>query len=274
MNTSWDEGTAFLRAIGANPADDAPRLVYADWLREQGHDLLADFISEDIRGGRMTAKAGRLLDRILPGFVASLRSSGLSVSRYKRLGRRVDLYFDLGARRTVRGDLVWLEWQRGFVAMAFVRPFREIFGPLAPVIASSAPAVQFEVPLRSLGFEWHGNPGPLPPSETTLFAVPDEFIPHSAGYVFCPERHLPAGSLEHLARQPGATRGCTQGVTGVRVDRRPGETDVGFVIRLNSLFNAGLTAWADDPRSKPQVHGSDVTLASSSPESGATPLFG
>jgi uncharacterized protein (TIGR02996 family) len=32
---------AFLQAILANPADDAPRLVYADWLDEQGDDFAA-----------------------------------------------------------------------------------------------------------------------------------------------------------------------------------------------------------------------------------------
>lgn len=32
---------AFLNAILANPEDDAPRLVYADWLEERGDDLAA-----------------------------------------------------------------------------------------------------------------------------------------------------------------------------------------------------------------------------------------
>jgi uncharacterized protein (TIGR02996 family) len=31
------EGDALLAAILANPADDLPRLVYADWLRERGY---------------------------------------------------------------------------------------------------------------------------------------------------------------------------------------------------------------------------------------------
>ncbi|MBO0699698.1 MAG: ribosomal protein L7/L12 [Zavarzinella sp.] len=35
---------AFLAAIRANPADDAPRLVYADWLREQGRHEQAEAI--------------------------------------------------------------------------------------------------------------------------------------------------------------------------------------------------------------------------------------
>lgn len=43
-----DERQALLNAIIANPDDDAPRLVYADWLRETGDyddELHADFIS-------------------------------------------------------------------------------------------------------------------------------------------------------------------------------------------------------------------------------------
>jgi uncharacterized protein (TIGR02996 family) len=35
---------AFLRAIGAAPADDAPRLVYADWLDDRGDAARAEFI--------------------------------------------------------------------------------------------------------------------------------------------------------------------------------------------------------------------------------------
>src|SRR5262249_5399637 len=34
----------FLRAICENPADDAPRLVYADWLDEKGESERAEFI--------------------------------------------------------------------------------------------------------------------------------------------------------------------------------------------------------------------------------------
>lgn len=37
------EEEAFLRAITANPADEATRLVYADWLEERG-DPLGEFL--------------------------------------------------------------------------------------------------------------------------------------------------------------------------------------------------------------------------------------
>ena len=35
---------AFLQAILEDPADDAPRLIYADWLEENGDAGRADFI--------------------------------------------------------------------------------------------------------------------------------------------------------------------------------------------------------------------------------------
>jgi uncharacterized protein (TIGR02996 family) len=44
-----DTDTAFLRTILANPDDDAPRLIYADWLDEQGDADRAEFIRLQIR---------------------------------------------------------------------------------------------------------------------------------------------------------------------------------------------------------------------------------
>src|SRR5687768_5571910 len=38
------DGDALLAAILANPDDDTPRLVYADWLQENGDDTRAEFI--------------------------------------------------------------------------------------------------------------------------------------------------------------------------------------------------------------------------------------
>lgn len=41
---------AFRADICAHPRDDAPRLIYADWLEDQGRPHLAEFIREQIRG--------------------------------------------------------------------------------------------------------------------------------------------------------------------------------------------------------------------------------
>jgi uncharacterized protein (TIGR02996 family) len=42
----------FLADILANPADDTPRLVYADWLEENGDEARAEFIREQIELAR------------------------------------------------------------------------------------------------------------------------------------------------------------------------------------------------------------------------------
>jgi uncharacterized protein (TIGR02996 family) len=39
-----EQADAFLQAICAKPEDDTPRLVYADWLEEQGDTDRAEFI--------------------------------------------------------------------------------------------------------------------------------------------------------------------------------------------------------------------------------------
>jgi uncharacterized protein (TIGR02996 family) len=44
-----EEQAALLAAICADPDDDAPRLVYADWLQEHGDEEQAEFIRESIK---------------------------------------------------------------------------------------------------------------------------------------------------------------------------------------------------------------------------------
>lgn len=47
--TSTDTGSALLRAILEDPTDDAVRLVYADWLDEQGQSERAEYIRVALR---------------------------------------------------------------------------------------------------------------------------------------------------------------------------------------------------------------------------------
>src|SRR5437868_6707171 len=44
---------AFVQAIIADPDDDAPRLIYADWLDEQGESERAEFIRVQVALARM-----------------------------------------------------------------------------------------------------------------------------------------------------------------------------------------------------------------------------
>ncbi|HVK12625.1 MAG TPA: TIGR02996 domain-containing protein [Gemmataceae bacterium] len=54
------DGDAFRRAIIEAPWDDAPRLVYADWLEERG-DPRAEFIRLQVAGTGSSARANDLL---------------------------------------------------------------------------------------------------------------------------------------------------------------------------------------------------------------------
>ena len=50
-----DEQRSFWNAIRANPDDDTPRLVYADWLQEQGDEPRAEFIRVQCALARLPA---------------------------------------------------------------------------------------------------------------------------------------------------------------------------------------------------------------------------
>ncbi len=95
---------ALLSAIAANPAEDTPRLVYADWLDEHDHHIRAEFIrlQIDIAGKQETLPRG-MLDRY--------------VDLFKRNQELIDNY-----RKEVFGPLAVLpvstriEFDRGFVS--------------------------------------------------------------------------------------------------------------------------------------------------------------
>ncbi len=75
--------TGLLRTIAREPEDDAPRLVYADWLEEHGQTERADFIRAQIELATLTEdsprrrelafRARELLDRHEDEWVAPLR---------------------------------------------------------------------------------------------------------------------------------------------------------------------------------------------------------
>src|SRR5437763_4914099 len=53
------EESAFLRTIVERPDDDAPRLVYADWLEEHGNTPRAEFIRVQIELANLPAESPR-----------------------------------------------------------------------------------------------------------------------------------------------------------------------------------------------------------------------
>lgn len=78
------EGDALIRSVLADPADDAPRLIYADWLEERGRAEDAEFIRVQIElarrgfdGGLHTDEQGHL--RHAPPHIADLTARQLEL---------------------------------------------------------------------------------------------------------------------------------------------------------------------------------------------------
>jgi uncharacterized protein (TIGR02996 family) len=58
MEGAMNERDALLRAVCANPDDDTPRLMFADWLQEHGEEDRAEFIRAQVVLARGTAHPG------------------------------------------------------------------------------------------------------------------------------------------------------------------------------------------------------------------------
>src|SRR5262245_44417826 len=90
---------AFLRAILDNPDDDAPRLIYADWLDENGDADRAEFIRLQISLARMESVGSQY---------ASLQSRAEEVRRAHHMEWVNELpHFD---------KVAWEVFDRGFIS--------------------------------------------------------------------------------------------------------------------------------------------------------------
>ena len=111
---------AFLRTILAAPDDDAPRLIYADWLDEQGESDRAEFIRLQVREARMAPS-----DPELPGVHA----------RAEYLGRTHHVAW---ASRLPRFEGVhWEVFDRGFFFAARFDHPDKFFAHAADVLAAA-----------------------------------------------------------------------------------------------------------------------------------------
>src|SRR5262249_14452711 len=85
---------SFIAAICAAPEDGALRLVYADWLEEQGQAARAEFIRLQVRRAglaedaperaALTARERQLLTQHAAEWTAPLRRLGASASWFQR----------------------------------------------------------------------------------------------------------------------------------------------------------------------------------------------
>jgi uncharacterized protein (TIGR02996 family) len=82
---------AFLAAIRAAPGDDAPRLVYADWLEELGRFAEAEFIRVERQNRLLTIRFGDLLQSIDNAWLAKVYPKYELILKEYPANRRVDV---------------------------------------------------------------------------------------------------------------------------------------------------------------------------------------
>jgi len=120
------EREALMRTIIENPDDDVARLVFADWLEENGESERAEFIRLDIHLHDV--------DRGDPLYHAQRRRWGQLLEQYEKAWK--------GQLPALPNGLLWGNTQRGFVDEILVG-FRDHRGPAAPI-------PQAEVTLRRI----------------------------------------------------------------------------------------------------------------------------
>src|SRR4051794_40341938 len=102
---------SFLEAIREDPADDVPRLVFADWLEDNGDYDRAEFIRvqcEVARGVRDRGRSLELLGRLRELSQANREKWLGPLAKPATLG--ADAYFERGFVDTIRiGAAVFLE---------------------------------------------------------------------------------------------------------------------------------------------------------------------
>jgi uncharacterized protein (TIGR02996 family) len=132
---------AFLQAIRERPDDDAPRLIYADWLEERGQADRAEFIriqcrlfgilDSDPSAPELKARAEELLRANWQAWIGPLREVvGPNYSRYGESWLREEYHPD-GLRRFRRGfvDAIALDAERFLPhakALLALAPLREL----------------------------------------------------------------------------------------------------------------------------------------------------
>jgi uncharacterized protein (TIGR02996 family) len=126
---------AFLTDILEHSHDDAPRLVYADWLEENGDPERAEFIRAQCELARHR----------LPGGTA----------RRRVLARKVKELLKAHGQRWAKGYGEWCYghpeyWERGFPGAAWVRTTLKEAASRIPLILASAPVREVRIGVRGV----------------------------------------------------------------------------------------------------------------------------
>src|SRR5262245_37235488 len=131
------DGEALLRAVLVDPADDLPRLAYADWFDEQGEADRAEFIRCQVQLGRIGHEPEGCRKRRCP---------------CRRLARRAEAlcqqsgaaWMGLTQRALPRGEY---RFSRGFVAWVEMAPWP--FRRCARALFSRNPVVSVRLSTRA-----------------------------------------------------------------------------------------------------------------------------
>jgi uncharacterized protein (TIGR02996 family) len=128
---AMNEREALLRAVCDNPDDDTPRLVFADWLQENGDEARAEFIRAQIellRHDRYT----------IPWFKCQTRARKRLAAHEARW--RSEVPSDTGLEW-------WREFRRGFLEQLIVSDI-DVFDRLADPIFTATPLLEVRLHCR------------------------------------------------------------------------------------------------------------------------------
>jgi uncharacterized protein (TIGR02996 family) len=125
MSATYEE--AFLEDVVAHPDDDAPRLIYADWLDEQGDSPRAEFI-----------RVQHALAELPPGDprrTPLLKRQGILLGDHEGQWR---------ASLPELDGVTWADFSRGFVEAVFVEDVPTLLEQ-APSIFAAAPVLRVQI---------------------------------------------------------------------------------------------------------------------------------
>jgi uncharacterized protein (TIGR02996 family) len=221
---SRNEARGFLEAIVAQPADDTPRLIFADWLQEHGAEARAELIRVQVERSRLPAWDARQVPLRLRE-QALLKKHG---DKWKAELPRVE-------------GVAWEEFRRGFVATATFASFA--------ALAANAAACWAAAPLEAVSIRWprpdEGSEGIAPLAALRELSITDHFA--DAGEV---RRFADLPLLSTLRAL--TLRNCNLGgegarrliasphLGGLKALRLPGNSSGNQAVR--ALFDASLTA--------------------------------
>ena len=153
-----NDGDALLAAILANPDDDTPRLVYADWLQEQGDEERAEFIRVQIELEQCKPNSARHLELRRSAAKLLIRNRNQWLSELPRSIQGARYHFRRGFVEVIELDASLLANQER--QYRFSPFFREVIVGNAQSLLSTLSRSPRPTSLRLRARLDHGDAGP------------------------------------------------------------------------------------------------------------------